>query len=118
MKTPQQSHLPLHSALAQKLDPNRFPDMSSIMAAIVGFVLDTRFSNPLIAEIVVTSDGFVLARVHGEIGANHFIGRHADLARNWFGLMTAAGLTAQEWIELRLCSRPRSATSVGPSHRG
>ena len=100
MKTPQQSHSPqLHSALAQKLDPNRFPHMSGLMAAIVGFVFDTRFSNPSIADIIVTSDGFALARVHGEIGANHLIGRHTDLARNWFGLMTAAGLTTQEWIE-------------------
>src|SRR5438309_7631736 len=100
MKTPQQSHSPqLHNALAQKLDPNRFPRMSGLMAAVVGFVLGARFSNPSIAEIVVTSDGFVLARVHGEVGANHLIGRHADLARNWFGLMTAAGLTRQEWIE-------------------
>ena len=100
MKTPQQSHSPqLHSALAQKLDPNRFPHMSGLMAAIVGFVFDTRFSNPSIADIIVTSDGFALARVHGEIGANHLIGRHTDLARNWFGLMTAAGLTTAEWIE-------------------
>ena len=100
MKIPQQSHSPqVHSALTQKLDPTRFPHMSSVMAAIVGFVLDARFSSPPIAEIVVTSDGFVLARVCGEISAYHLIGRHADLARNWFGLMTAAGLTTHEWIE-------------------
>jgi hypothetical protein len=100
MTIPQQSHSPhLHSALAEKLDPNRFPRMSGLMAAVVGFVLGVRFSSPSIAEIVVTSDGFVLARLHGEVGANQLIGRHADLARNWFGLMTAAGLTTQEWIE-------------------
>ena len=100
MNAPQQSDSPhLNSALAEKLHPNRFPRMSGVMAAVVGFVVGARFSNPSIVEIVVTSDGFVLARVHGEIGANHFIGKHADLARNWFGLMTAAGLTTQEWIE-------------------
>lgn len=98
MKALQQFQSPqLHSALAHKLHPNRFP--RGVMAAIVGFVLDTRLSNPLIAEVVVTSDGFVLAWVHGEIGTNHLVGRHADLARNWFGLMAATGLTTQEWIE-------------------
>jgi hypothetical protein len=100
MKTRQQPHSPdLHGALAQKLHPNRFPRMPGVMAAVVGFVLGARFSNPSIVEIVVTSDGSVLARVHGEIGANHFIGRHEDLTRNWFVLMAAAGLTTQEWIE-------------------
>src|SRR5947199_10031179 len=87
MKTPQQSPSPqLHSALAQKLDPNRFPHMSGLMAAIVGFVFDTRFSNPSIADIIVTSDAFSLARVDGEIAANQHIEWHPDLARQWFAL--------------------------------
>ena len=69
------------------------------MAAIVGFVLDRRFSKTAIAEIIVTSDGFLLARAEGEVGANHFIGSHAELMRNWLALIAAAGLTTHEWIE-------------------
>ena len=100
MKTLHQSHSPqLHSALAQKLHPNRFPGMSGLMAAIVGFVLDRRFSKTAITEIIVTSDGFLLARAEGEVGAHHFIGSHADLTRNWLALLAAAGLTTHEWIE-------------------
>lgn len=100
MKILQQSHSShLHGALVQKLNPKRFPRMSELMAAVVGFVLDTRFSQPSIAEIVVTSDGFLLARAEDEVGANHFIGSHADLTRNWLALIAVAGLTTSEWIE-------------------
>ena len=73
--------------------------MSDLMAAIVGFVLDIRFSKTAITEIIVTSDGFLLARAEGEVGANHFIGSQADLTRNWLALLAAAGLTTHEWIE-------------------
>lgn len=100
MKTPQQSHPSyLHSALVQKLNPSRFPRMSGLMAAIVGFVLETRFSQTCIAEIVITSDGFLLARAEDEVVANHFVGSHADLTRNWNALIATAGLTTSEWIE-------------------
>ncbi len=100
MKTPHQSHSPqLYSALAQKLHPDRFPRMSDLMAAIVGFVIDKRFTKNAIAEIIVTSDGFLLARAEGEVGANYFIGTHADLTRDWNALLVAAGLTTPEWIE-------------------
>jgi hypothetical protein len=100
MHTPQQSHSPQqYAALARKLRPNRFPRMSSVMAAIVGFVIGTRFTEPAISEIVVSSDGFVLARADGESGANHFIGTYSDLLRNWLGLIGVAGLTTRELIE-------------------
>lgn len=35
------------------------------MAAIVGYILDERFSDPAITELVVTTDGFVLAQTEG-----------------------------------------------------
>jgi hypothetical protein len=44
------------------------------MAAIVGYILDERFSEPAISELVVTSDGFVLAQTEGEVGANEMLG--------------------------------------------
>ncbi len=49
--------------------------MSGKMAAIVGHILDEPFSEPAISELVVTSDGFVLAQAHGEIGANEMRGQ-------------------------------------------
>ena len=101
MKTRQQSHpSPLRNALAQKLNPSRFAGMSEPMAAIVGFILDRHFVETTFAEIIVTSDGFLLARAEGAVGANHFIGRHADLVQNWLALIAAAGLTTHEWIEV------------------
>src|SRR5215469_8109926 len=86
----------LHNRLIDKLHPNRFPRMTPVMGAIVAFLLDIPLSQPTIAEIVVTSDGFVLTRAHGEVGANHFIGNYGDLIRNWYGLLAAAGLTPVE----------------------
>jgi hypothetical protein len=48
--------------LNRKLNPSRFPHMSGLMAAIIGHILDVTFVNPAIGQIVITSDGFVLAR--------------------------------------------------------
>ena len=94
-----QTEVPVRTRLTYKLNPSRFPRMTSLMAAIVGHLLDVPVGNPSIAEIIVTSDGFVLARTEGEAGANHFIGNYSDLIRNWFGLLDSAGLTAIERVE-------------------
>ena len=45
------------------------------MAALVGFVLDTEFVEPRIAEILISQDGIVLAGPEGARGANHFPGQ-------------------------------------------
>jgi hypothetical protein len=84
--------------LNRKLNPSRFPRMSGLMAAIIGHILDVNFVSPVIGQIVITSDGFVLARAERQAGAN-FIGSYADLLRNWFGLLAAAELTRAERIE-------------------
>jgi hypothetical protein len=55
----------VREALIDKLRPDRFTAMSGKMAAIVGYILDERFSDPAISELVVTSDGFVLAQTEG-----------------------------------------------------
>ena len=78
----QYQSVPLKERLTQKLHPVRFPRMSGTMAAILGFLLDTKFTDPSIAEIVVTFDGFLLARAPSEVGANRFLGTYADLIRN------------------------------------
>ena len=89
----------LHYALVQKLDPVNFPKMSGVMAAVLGFVLDVSFIEPTIAEIAVTSDGFVLARPEGNVRAPQYLGRYADLVRSWSRLISEAGLTLAERIE-------------------
>ena len=99
MNTPLLSEVPVWNRLLFKLNPSRFPGMSRLMAAIVDHLLDASLCNPPIAEIVVTSDGFVLARTEGDSGANHFIGNYSDLIRNWCSLLAVAGLTTIERFE-------------------
>ena len=97
MNTPQLLEVPLKNRLFCKLNPSRFPRMTSVMAAIVGYLLDAPLGDPRIVEIAVTSDGFVLGRT--DAGANHFVGNYGDLLRNWSGLLAVAGLTAIERYE-------------------
>ena len=80
----------------EKLNPARFEGMTSKMAAIVGYICDETCTDPAINELVVTSDGFVLAEHVGEVGANDFIGQESDLLRNWNALLDAAGLSPEE----------------------
>ena len=82
--------------LIQKLHPARFTGMSGKMAAIVAYILNQNWTSPAIAELVVTSDGHLLARNEGDCGFNNYIGIATDLEANWKRLLTAAGLTDAE----------------------
>jgi hypothetical protein len=82
--------------LIDKLNPERFSGMSGKMAAIVGYILGERMTEPAIVEMVITSDGFVLARQEGDCGMNEFLGSAGCLHRNWHGLLNSAGLSPQE----------------------
>ena len=53
----------INPKLVEKLNPARYPYMSGKMAAIVGCILGESFTEPEIAELVVTSDGYLLALV-------------------------------------------------------
>lgn len=97
----------MREALVDKLRPDRFTAMSGKMAAIVGYILDERFSDPAISELVVTSDGFVLAQTEGEVGANDMMGEEADLNRNLLTLIEAAGLSQDEIREFGRLQRER-----------
>ena len=99
MSTVPLPEVPIKIRLKHKLNPSRFPRMTPLMAAIVAYLLDIRGWYPAIAEIVVTSDGFVLSRSEDEVGANQFIGNYGDLIRNWFTLLDLAGLTPIEQLE-------------------
>jgi hypothetical protein len=69
--------------------------------------LEEHFSDTAISELVVTSDGFVLAQHEGEVGANEMIGEEADLNRNLLTLIEAAGLTEDEVREFGRLQRER-----------
>jgi len=97
----------MRDVLIDKLRPDRFTAMAGKMAAIVGYILGERFSDPAISELVVTSDGFVLAQREGEVGANEMIGEEADLNRNLLTLIEAAGLTDDEVREFGRLQRER-----------
>lgn len=97
----------MREALVEKLRPDRFTAMSGKMAAVVGYILDERFSDPAISELVVTSDGFVLAQTEGEVGANDMIGEETDLNRNLLSLIEAAGLSDDEIREFGRLQRER-----------
>jgi hypothetical protein len=82
--------------LIRKLDPRRFPGMSPLMAAVVGYVVGESFTNPEIAEITVSeAEGIVYFRKVGAVG---FDGLQSleDLRNNWNRLLDVAGLTAEE----------------------
>lgn len=98
MKAHQSESTKLFRTLVQKLHPKRFPRMSGRMAAIVAFLIDHQVARPAIANIVVTSDGFVLAEVDDVVGTNHFVGTYGDLVRNWLALIAVAGLTKEERV--------------------
>jgi hypothetical protein len=106
----------MKAQLVAKLSPDRFSAMSGKMAAIVGYILDEPFSDPAIAEMVVTADGFVLAATEGDVGANDMLGSEADLNRNLLALIEAAGLTEAEIRHFGEMQRER-IVRYG-SHRG
>ncbi len=89
--------------LATKLHPSGFTKMSGKMAAIVAYVLGEHWTDPELAELHVTGDGFVLARKVGDVGCNEWIGLVQDLERNVSNLLHTADLTPEErqkWEEL------------------
>ena len=75
--------------LAEKLHPDRFSAMSGKMAAIVGYILAESWTEPEIAALSVTSDGYVLTDAV-------FFGEAADLDRNLLNLLVAAEVTPDE----------------------
>jgi hypothetical protein len=86
--------------LASKLEPGRFSAMSGKMAAIVGFILGESWTEPEIAALSVTSDGFVLTDAE-------FFGEAADLDRNLLNLLVAAEVTPEERADFERLYRER-----------
>jgi hypothetical protein len=85
--------------LAEKFHPTRFRTGDQ-MTAILAFLFDEEWTSPSIAEIHVTSDGFLLARNSDDCGCNDILGGVSDLKRNLNGCAEAAELTPDEKSQL------------------
>jgi hypothetical protein len=86
----------IHSNVVSKLDPQRFPNMSGFMMAIVGHILGEQFTTPELAEVCyVEAEDLVYFRREGEPG---FSGMESlsDLRHNWNDLLDLSGLTPEE----------------------
>ena len=93
-----------------KLHPARFPNMSPQMAALVAPILGRDdLTQPAIAELCITADGFLMAREVGDCGFNSFIGAVSDWDRNWANLLNCAGLMGDE---LEQAERARQAVTT------
>lgn len=89
-----------NASLDAKLDPARFPGMSPRMGAIVGLILGREYTQPVLLDLSITVDGFVVAWTHdGQTDGGHAIqlGEVADLRANLCRLGMAAGLDRAEW---------------------
>jgi len=75
------------------LNPARFPGMSPKMAAIMGFILETKYTDPEITDLHITSDGFVFAATSDDPFGNDMIGEANDLEFNIFDLLEVASLS-------------------------
>jgi hypothetical protein len=82
--------------LTDKLHPSHFTAMSPKMGSIVAYILGQEWVTPQVNALMVTSDGFVMAQVKGDMGYNHFIGEESGLINNWRQLLNAAGLGDEE----------------------
>lgn len=86
--------------LAQKLHPNRFTNMSTKFAAVLGYLLDEEWTDPVIEDLAIDSQGFVIAYSPGARHEHVLIGTVEDLERNLERLADAAGLTQEERVAL------------------
>ena len=87
------------AGLLQKLDPDRYPNMSMTFAAILGYVCGEQWTQPVILDIDIVED-VMLATSDGQFLPN-FLGEVSDVLANLRRLGMAADLTPDEWAEYR-----------------
>lgn len=74
---------------------------SGRMTAILALAFNEQWTEPAIATLHITSDGFCLIERVGDVGANEFLGGESSLWRNVEEAGEAAGLTPDERAWLR-----------------
>ena len=82
--------------LIRKLHPSRYPNMSGKMVALLACILDQDWTDPKINQMIVTSDGFLLAQLCGHCGFDDFVGTQSELRSNWNNLLKVAKLSQAE----------------------
>lgn len=93
------------ASLLAKLDPDRYPNMSLTFVAILGYVLNEPWTQPIILEITRVDD-MMLAMSEGQMLPN-FLGEVSELRAHLRRLGMAAGLTPEEWAEYQALTEER-----------
>ena len=93
------------ASLLEKLDPDRYPNMSMTFAAILGYVCGEQWTQPVILSIEVVDD-VMLAMSEGRWLPN-CLGEVPDVRAHLRRLGMAAGLTPEEWAEYQALTKER-----------
>ena len=101
--------------LARKLNPARFPGMPPALAALTGFILGAEFCMPYITAVVISDSGTVLARMHSDTDSRRVLGSYSAVLRNWMRLISRAGLTSHEFMEVQ-CLFAQKIGFFGPTN--
>ena len=102
------------SSLPTALNPHQFEDVPEPMAAFIGYVLDTRFTDPAIHDLMVTREGCVMVRLGSTLGSYQQLGSLIDLQRAWRKLLTAADLSPGERAEAEAAFAMRVSGATQP----
>ena len=70
--------------------------VSGLFAAILSCLLGEDWTTPKIAELQITYDRGLLARIEGQNGFDQFLGAESDLIRNIHGVSEVAELDGDE----------------------
>jgi hypothetical protein len=91
--------------LLEKLDPDRYPNMSLTFVAILGYLCEEPWTQPIILEITRVDD-MMLAMSEGQWLPN-FLGEVSELRAHLRRLGMAAGFTPAEWTEYQALTEER-----------
>ena len=92
-------------SLLEKLDPDRYPNMTMTFVAILGYLCEETWTQPVILSIEIVDD-VVLTMSEGQMLPN-FLGEVCDLRANLRRLGMAAGFTPAEWTEYQALTEER-----------
>ena len=96
---------PTMASLIEKIHPTRLKCSGKLTAILAYLVNEHGWTDPEITEMVITSDGMVMAGRTNDRLMNDFIGDVADLDRNLAGVAGAVHLDEKE---MRLLMRLRA----------
>ena len=77
--------------------PAEFSGCSPVFLAVLGYLTGVAATHPVITEIAVSSDGWLLAKHEGDFGFDHALGiSRAELITNLNGLCDALDMDVAE----------------------